>query len=81
MPVGAELQRQPLGGGQLVGAKRFPPVGVDAFAVTLRTSAMLRLDPVHIAPESVLVDVPAAQRHDAIVFRSTLQVLNSDTRS
>ena len=40
MPVGAELQRQALGGGQLVRAKRFPPVGVDAFTVTLRTSAM-----------------------------------------
>ena len=29
---------------------------------------MLRLDPVHIAPEPVLVDVTAAQRHDAIAF-------------
>ena len=55
--------------------------GVDAFTVTLRTSAMLRLDPVHVAPEPVLVDVPAAKCHDAIAFRSTLQVLNSDTRS
>ena len=29
---------------------------------------MFRFDPVHIAPEPVLVDVPATQRHDAIAF-------------
>ena len=68
MPVGAELQHQPLRGGQLIRAKGLPPVGVNAFAITLRTSAMRCLDPVHIAPKTVLVDVPAAKCHDAVVF-------------